>query len=210
VLAIGYLLTNMGIPCMYYGTEQGFDGGGRAMPTSARRCSAASGARSTRPAVHFFNPNHSIYQGIETIAKVRAEEPALRYGREYFREISGNGEDFGHPIDGNCTLAFARVLDTTSVVVAMNLTAMRREDHILVDANLNHQAASMVNLLEPSQRYTVHSERQRPNPRCRCRWRGGRWRSLKKVRVNCRPAENLAARHLPPARLPFRRVAGAA
>src|SRR4051812_12189712 len=28
VLAIGYLLVNLGIPCIYYGTEQGFDGGG--------------------------------------------------------------------------------------------------------------------------------------------------------------------------------------
>src|SRR4029079_17455655 len=28
VLAIGYLLANMGVPNVYYGTEQGFDGGG--------------------------------------------------------------------------------------------------------------------------------------------------------------------------------------
>jgi len=155
VLAMGYLLTNMGIPCMYYGTEQGFDGGG---PSDAYVREAMFGGKwgaFDTTGCHFFNPNHSIYQGIEKIAKVRAEEPALRYGREYFREISGNGEDFGHPIDGNCTLAFARVLDTTSVVVAMNLTAIRREDHILVDANLNPPGSIMVNLLEPSQRYTV-------------------------------------------------------
>ena len=28
VLAIGYLLTAHGVPCLYHGTEQGFDGGG--------------------------------------------------------------------------------------------------------------------------------------------------------------------------------------
>jgi glycosidase len=156
VLAIGYLLTSMGTPCIYYGTEQGFDGGG---PSDAyvRECMFGGkwGAFDTT-GCHFFNPNHPIYKGIAEIARVRAAEPALRYGRKYFREISGNGEHFGHPIDCHCTLAFSRVLDTTSIVVAMNLTAMRRDDRILVDGNLNPAGVDMVDILNPGrQRYTV-------------------------------------------------------
>ncbi len=154
-LAIGYLLSNMGIPCIYYGTEQGFDGGGSS-DAYVRECMFGGkwGAFDTTDA-HFFNPNHPIYQAIAKIAAVRANEPALRYGREYFREISGDGENFGHPIDSNCTLAFARVLDVTSLIVAMNLTAMERSDCVLVDGNVNPPGATMVNLLKPSQTFTV-------------------------------------------------------
>ncbi|CAN5626201.1 alpha-amylase family glycosyl hydrolase [soil metagenome] len=155
ILAIGYLLTSMGIPCIYYGTEQGFDGGG---DTDAYVREAMFGGKwgaFDTTGVHFFNPNHPIYQGIAKIAKVREAEPALRYGRTYFREISGNGEDFGHPIDSHCTMAYARVLDTTSIIVAMNLTAAERDDRIIVDANVNHPGALMVDLLEPAKTYTV-------------------------------------------------------
>ena len=87
--------------------------------------------------VSHFDTNNPIYRGIATIAKIRAEIPALRYGRQYFRDISGNGTDFGPPTSGKCTLAFARVLDTTSVVVAMNLDTEPRSDCVAIDANLN-------------------------------------------------------------------------
>ena len=157
-LAIGYLLTNMGIPCIYYGTEQGFDGGGSSDAYVREAMFGGNWGAFDTTGCHFFNPQHSIYQGIAKIAKIRAEEPALRYGREYFREISGNGKDFGHPIDGHCTLAFSRVLDTTSVVVAMNLTHERREDYILVDGNLNPPDSTLVDLLNDGGSYTVQGD----------------------------------------------------
>ena len=47
-LAIGYLLTSLGIPCIYYGTEQGFNGGGIPTNTSGNACSEESGGPSTR------------------------------------------------------------------------------------------------------------------------------------------------------------------
>ena len=104
VLAIGYLLTSSGIPCVYYGTEQGFDGGGD-HDKYIRECMFGGkwGAFNTT-GHHFFNAENPIYKEISLIAKIRHEEPALRYGRQYFREISGNGIDFGFPLDGRCTL----------------------------------------------------------------------------------------------------------
>jgi len=161
VLAIGYLLTSQGVPCIYYGTEQGFDGGGD-HDSSVRECMFGGQWGSFESTGHhFFNPEHLIYRGIAKVAAIRGREPALRYGRQYFREISGNGRDFGHPIDGKCTLAYSRILDTSEILITMNLEASPRNDFIAVDANLNPNGQVMVNLLNPQKRVTV--ERRGPS-----------------------------------------------
>ncbi len=154
-LAIGYLLTSQGVPCIYYGTEQAFDGGGD-NDRYVRECMFGGqwGAFETT-GHHFFDPQHPIYQRIASIAAVRQREPALRYGRQYFREISGNGADFGHPLDGQCTLAYSRILDTSEVLVAMNLDSHPRNDFVTVDLNLSPAGEKMVNLLFPGQRVAV-------------------------------------------------------
>lgn len=156
VLAIGYLLTSQGIPCIYYGTEQGFDGGG---PDDryVRECMFGGewGAFDST-GHHFFNTDHPLYRAIAAIARVRAAQPALRYGRQYFREISGNGIDFGHPIDGRCTLAYSRILDTEEVLIALNLDSRPRKDWLVVDRNLSAPAEIMRDLLDPTHRCTVH------------------------------------------------------
>lgn len=150
VLAIGFLLTSQGVPCIYYGTEQGFDGGGE-NDSYVRECMFGGqwGAFDST-GFHFFNTNHPIFKGISAIARVRAQEPALRYGRQYFREISGNGTDFGHPLDGKCTLAFSRILDTTEILVALNLDTYPKKDFITVDSALTPSGRSMTNLLKPA------------------------------------------------------------
>jgi glycosidase len=155
ILAIGYLLTSQGIPCIYYGTEQGFDGGGD-HDSYVRECMFGGqwGAFDST-GHHFFNQDHPIYKGIARIAGVRQQEPALRYGRQYFREISGNGRDFGHPIDGRCTLAYSRILDTNEILVAMNLDTSPRADFVTVDGNLSPARETMVNLLNPERHVTV-------------------------------------------------------
>lgn len=155
VLAMGYLLTSQGVPCIYYGTEQGFDGGGN-NDSYVRECMFGGrwGAFDSTGR-HFFNQKHQIYQCIAKIAVVRQGEPALRYGRQYFREISGNGIDFGHPLDGNCTLAYSRILDSTEVLVAMNLDINFRNDFVTVDTNLTPSGCEMVNLLGPEKRLAV-------------------------------------------------------
>jgi glycosidase len=155
ILAIGYLLTSQGVPCIYYGTEQGFDGGG-SDDRYVRECMFGGkwGAFDST-GHHFFNKENPIYNSIARIAAVRESEPALRYGRQYFREISGNGEDFGYPIDGKCTLAYSRIIDTTEVVVAMNLDSEPRNDCVTVDVNLSPAEQKMVNLLDSKKQVTV-------------------------------------------------------
>jgi len=156
VLAIGYLLTSQGIPCIYYGTEQGFDGGGTDNDCHVRECMFGGkwGAFETT-GVHFFNEKHEIYKGINSVARIRNQEPALRYGRQYFREISADGSTFGHPVDGKSTLAFSRVLDTDEVLVAINLDVSERQDCIIVEKNLTPPGSKMIDLLNGISQVTV-------------------------------------------------------
>ncbi len=155
VLAIGYLLTSQGIPCIYYGTEQGFDGGGDS-DCYVRECMFGGqwGAFNTT-GVHFFNEGHQVYTGIKAIARIRAGQPALRYGRQYFREISADGSSFVYPANGQCTLAFSRILDTDEVVVAMNLQAVKRQDWLTVDRNLTPPGSRLADLLNGGPPLTV-------------------------------------------------------
>lgn len=160
-LAIGYLLTCQGVPCIYYGTEQGFDGGGD-NDSYVRECMFGGlwGAFDST-AGHFFKPSHPIYKSIAQIAAIRHREPALRYGRQYFREISGNGMDFGYPIDGKCTLAYSRILDDTEILIALNLDAEPRADYITVDTSLSAVGAQLKNLLDPRAQIKVEARGNR-------------------------------------------------
>ncbi len=161
ILALGYLLTSQGVPCIYYGTEQGFDGGGD-NDSFVRECMFGGqwGAFDSRER-HFFRPAHPIYKAIARIAAVRQGQPALRYGRQYFREISGNGVAFGFPIDGRCTLAFSRILDTCEILVALNLDSSPRQDFITVDANLSAAGGILTDLLSPESNFTVEKRGER-------------------------------------------------
>lgn len=147
ILAVSFLLTSQGVPCIYYGTEQGFDGGGPD-DSYVRECMFGGkwGAFDTTGR-HFFNEDHVIYRGIRALAALRKQHLALRYGRLYFREISGNGVDFGYPLSGDCTLAYSRILDTEEILIAMNLSANERNDFITIDKNISGSSGVMRDLL---------------------------------------------------------------
>lgn len=157
MLAAGFLLTSLGIPCLYYGTEQCLDGGGD-RDVYIRECMFGGkwGAFDTT-GVHVFNPEHPVYQFIKTMTRLRVSQPALRSGRQYFREISGNGKDFGKPLTGQATLAFSRVLDTDEVLVAINVDRQRREDWILVDPVLSSAGGQMIDLLNGGAPHPIES-----------------------------------------------------
>jgi glycosidase len=157
IQAIGYLLTSQGVPCIYYGSEQNFDGGGNS-DAYVRECMFGGrwGAFDTT-GHHFFNPENPTYQQIAKIAAIRKQEPALRYGRQYFREISGNGTDFGHPMGGKCTLAYSRILDDTEILIALNLDEQPRNDFITVDASLNPIGSTMTDLLSSGSEVSVEN-----------------------------------------------------
>jgi glycosidase len=133
-LALGCLFTLQGIPCLYYGTEQGLHGAGN-------RREAAREALWGKPGT--FDPAHPFYRAVQTLARLRQAEPALRYGRQYFRPVSGNGADFGVSATPGGVLAFSRILHDRELLVAANThTTEGRALDVVVDRDLTPAGAA--------------------------------------------------------------------
>ena len=65
-------------------------------------------------------------------------EPALRYGRLYFRQLSGDGRGFGFSKWSPGVLAFSRILNDREIVVAANFVKDGSQAlHVVVDNVLN-------------------------------------------------------------------------
>lgn len=152
VLGAGYLLTSLGIPCLYYGSEQGLDGGppegSYADDRYVRECLFGGqwGAFDTTGHA-MFNPRHPIYQGIAALAKVRSQLAPLRYGDQFFREVSDDGQSFGYPQTGQYLLAYSRVLADQEVLVVLNLDPSARTQCISLDANLSPPGTRLTDAL---------------------------------------------------------------
>ena len=134
---IGYILCALGMPCIYYGTEQGFSGSGGDNGMREAMFDRA------QPALNLLNPRCAIYQSIAGIAAVVRANEALRFGRMYFREISGDGIGFGLPFGTAYTLAFARLLYPREVLVAYNVSPDARQDRVVVDSSLHQPGDRM-------------------------------------------------------------------
>ncbi|MDZ7291346.1 MAG: alpha-amylase family glycosyl hydrolase [candidate division KSB1 bacterium] len=128
-LAAGCLFALQGIPCLYYGTEQGLHGAG---PTLEAVREALWG----KP--HAFDRQHPFYQAIQQIAATRNSQPALRYGRQYFRPLSGDGIHFGISYFPAGVLAFSRILSQQEVIVVANTnTQTGWNGEVMIDFALN-------------------------------------------------------------------------
>jgi len=129
LLGVGCLFTLLGIPCLYYGTEQGLHGAGNSD-------SAVREALWGKP--NRFARDQPIYKAIEELAAVRARQPALRYGRQYFRPLSGDGFHFGISPFSSGVLAWSRILhDQELLIVANTHTQSGFTGAVIVDLALN-------------------------------------------------------------------------
>jgi glycosidase len=137
IAAIGYLLCSLGTPCIYYGTEQGFSGHG-----GDNQMREAMFDKAT-PGRNLLNTNCRIYQEIARIADVMRSSEPLRFGRMYFRQISGDGQHFGFPFGFAYTLAFSRILYPQEILIAYNVSDAARSDSVIVDADLHPAPSSM-------------------------------------------------------------------
>jgi glycosidase len=116
-----------GVPCVYYGTEQGLHGSG---PDPAVREALWGG-----PGFDTANP---FYVEIRKIAAVRAGQAALRYGRFYFRPISGDGRSFGVSTAAPGVLAFSRILNDQEVLTVANFnTTGSQTVWVILDGSLS-------------------------------------------------------------------------
>ena len=127
-LALGCLYSLQGIPCLYYGTEQGLHGSGSA-PEAVRE------ALWGKPDA--FDQAQPFYHAIQRLAQVRASQPALRYGRQYFRPVSGDDTSFGISSFAPGVLAFARILNDEEVAVVANTSGQTQTLAVIVDETLS-------------------------------------------------------------------------
>lgn len=147
MLGLALLFTLQGIPCVYYGTEQGLtgtvdDAGNPALDAneSVREALWGGGGRTGSA----FDEGHPLYAAVKSLAELRAAEAPLRYGRLYFREVSGNGRDFGLARGAGGVLAYSRVLNDREVLVVANTDASRPfSGFALVDLDLSRHARTM-------------------------------------------------------------------
>ena len=171
--AVGLAATTLGIPLIYYGTEQAFDGAG-GNDRYLRECmfGGAFGAFRSKGR-HFFDEETESYRQIAAILEVRRQKAALRRGRQYLRQISGDGENFGYPalMDGQmlAVVPWSRLFDGEEVLCALNTDARQeRTAWVVVDHDLNAVGDKYRCLYTPDPAKIVRTLTVEERSGCRC------------------------------------------
>jgi glycosidase len=160
-------LLTLGVPCVYYGTEQALAGPeaserqwlpdwgrsdrylreamfGPEHPRAAGRAGLEA-VDETLPGFgpfgtagrHCFDPTHPVYRRIAGLATIRRDYPVLRGGRQYLRPTSLFGRPFATSGPGEL-VAWSRILDDEEALCVLNPHGTdRRGGDVLVDAELN-------------------------------------------------------------------------
>lgn len=106
--ALAYQFLHGQVPCLYYGTEQGFDGGN----DPANREDFFDGEFEQGPSVgDNFDPTHPLYRWVRRLNLLREIYPELGRGRH---------QSMACAEDGPGIYAFARVLGNDAALVAVN------------------------------------------------------------------------------------------
>jgi len=178
ILALNVL--TLGIPCVYYGSEQLLDGaGGNDRYIREALFGGAFGAFRSRDR-HVFDEAAPTFRQLADLLAVRAAQPALRRGRQYLRQISGDGVQFGYPTGFGgpvrAVVAWSRLLAGAEVLCAVSTDAS------------GAQSAWVV----------VDAEAHRPGDTLRCLYRSGP-DAPEKVAVEARGGGAAVRLSLPPA-----------
>lgn len=163
-IALGLNLTTAGIPCIYYGTEQAFNGADDRTgddisysDTFLRECMFGGRFGSFQSNYkHFFNEDHEVYRFISELCALRRQNIhiALRRGRQYLREVSITGQEsdfyFPQPIGGELhwVVAWSRVFADSEYLCAINTDKNQSLTMwVTVDNSLNPPGGQMTCLL---------------------------------------------------------------
>ncbi|NDJ23651.1 alpha-amylase [Nostoc sp. B(2019)] len=156
---VGVQLTMPGIPSIYYGTEQAFDGNAGYHDYSAEEgrfaedryireamFGGAFGAFQTADC-HFFNIDHPTYLRIAAIAHIRNRQDkigkALRRGHHYLRETSFYNYPFSIPKQGE-VVAWSQILFDTEVLMVLNTHGLEgRGAEVTVDTFMHPHNSTM-------------------------------------------------------------------
>jgi hypothetical protein len=119
----------LGIPCIYYGSEQCFDGNGKG--DGADRYLRESMFRGDFGAFacqgkHFFDESNPVYQQLAEVLSIRQNNIVLKRGRQYLREVSAKDDavQFGLPamVAGQIryVVPWSRIFNGKEVLLAIN------------------------------------------------------------------------------------------
>jgi glycosidase len=148
-LGLTFLLTSRGIPCIYQGTEQAFNGGG----DPNNREDMFDGAFEQGPSLgDNFNMVHPQYRHIAMLNNLRRLYPALRQGTHINQWMTPGGPGL---------FAYARQLGgTQEVFVAMNTATSTQS---LPARTVTYPAGTtLVNLLDTNETIVVQAGSQTP------------------------------------------------
>ncbi|MFC1793404.1 alpha-amylase family glycosyl hydrolase [Planctomycetota bacterium] len=178
-VAVGVALQffTLGIPCIYYGTEQAFAGpeaserkwlpGWKASDQYLReamfgpehpRASGTAGLNESDMNLpgfgpfgtsgrHCFDENHPVYKRIAAAAALRSKYPALRCGRQYLRRISFLNKPFDLYGPGE-VVAWSRILDDEELLCVMNTNGTElRGAEVIVDVALNSGGSGVMTVV---------------------------------------------------------------
>jgi glycosidase len=119
----------LGIPCIYYGSEQCFDGHGNGDGGDRYLREAMFGGEfgpfASRDK-HCFDETNPVYQQLAKVLAIRQQNIVLRRGRQYLRAISApeDGVNFGFPtLQGEqirSVIPWSRVFSSKEVLLAIN------------------------------------------------------------------------------------------
>ncbi len=130
------MFTLQGIPSICYGTEQGLQG-----TVEGNGSPDLTANESSREALwgkpNAFSPAGDAFLQIQALSQLRQREPPLSYGRFYFREVSGNGRDFGHSSGPGGIVAFSRILVDREILIVANTGPHPFAGAVVVDRDIN-------------------------------------------------------------------------
>jgi glycosidase len=164
--ALALNVMTLGIPCVYYGSEQCFDGhGGSDHYLREAIFGGAFGAFGTE-GVHFFNEEHPVYSQLSDILAIRRQKMTLRRGRQYLRPICIDPavQPFAFPSledeQLRTIVAWSRIFNEHEIVLAINSDPQRSRTVWITIDNTLYSTGALFRCLystEPTQNGEVTS-----------------------------------------------------
>jgi len=133
-----------GIPCIYYGTEQGFDGYGPSDKYIRENMFGKRFGAFRTQNRHFFDEKNSIYKELSLILEIRKNHIALKHGRQFLREISKNNDDFHYPKKIgkeriSSVVSWSKIFNDEEFVLAINTNVNENQEvYVKIDPNINN------------------------------------------------------------------------
>lgn len=148
-VALVFLYTSRGIPCLYYGTEQAFNG----VNDPYDREDMFDGQFEQGPSLgDNFNLTHPLFQWIARLNNFRRLHPAL---------LTGSHVNLWNNPSGPGLLAYARRLGTQEVFVVLNTAASAQT--LTNRPTIYAAGTTLLNLLDTNETITVTAEARTPS-----------------------------------------------